>query len=133
MRLFIALAGVAAVACGCGEYDDCKLGELTGTWHVTYKHTNGNCGNVADETVSMEGGSKTPPKCTVHYSTISPDKCTLSRDSTCPTTDNKGTQRWTYVLHHVDEGRIEGTGTVQVKHQVIGVCRSTYNFVWKRL
>jgi len=126
--LFVLLA----LALGCGDFDDCKIGELTGTWRINYKHLNGNCGRMADETVIM-GSSSGSTKCTIHHKKISADRCTLETSFTCPTTDAMGSSRWVIITKHVDHDRMEGTGTVQVTHSQLGSCRSTYDMVWEQL
>jgi hypothetical protein len=104
----------------------CAIGELTGAWLVHYVETNGNCGPLNDETV-LAGVPQTSSGCTVQSQQISTDKCTLDIQATCPTTDGLGTQTWVDALHQVSSTKLTGTGTVQVNHPTLGICRSTYN------
>ena len=115
----------------CSDFSDCRIGELTGTWRMSYTERNGNCGDVADETVnfnSLGGGGD----CAVYAESISADQCVFETDFECPFDGGRGTQRWVLHLRQIGEGRISGTGTAQVQH-VSGVCRSTYDIERRRL
>jgi len=128
------LCAVILLLGGCGSDSgstDCALGQLTGTWRVSYSQINGNCGSIPDETVntSAPGGGAT---CTIAVRTISPDKCHFESDFTCPTTDSAGIVHWVLVMDQVASDLIEGTGTAQLQHPV-GTCRSTYDLPMRQL
>jgi hypothetical protein len=112
---------------GNSEFNDCAMGDLTGTWRAHYDEVNGNCGPIADETALFDPDADPGPGCIVNNSIISDDKCRADMDFSCPTTDDRGTQDWVMVMRHVGPGRLSGTATVQVNHPAVGTCRSTYN------
>ncbi len=119
--------------CGSGSnFTDCKLGQLTGTWRLSYSQTNGNCGPIADETVNTSAPPGGGASCTIAARSISADKCHFEADFTCPTTDNAGTQHWVIVMDQVASNLIDGTGTVQLQHP-LGTCRSTYDLSMRQL
>lgn len=114
----------------------CSLGELTGTWRVTYDEKNGNCGPIPAETVASDAAK--PPKpsedpCTRRLHRVSSDRCRFDFDFTCPTTDGAGAQRWVGVTKQTAEDRLESDVTVELDHPELGVCRSTYTATWTRL
>lgn len=111
----------------------CALGSLTGTWRITYAEQDGDCGPVPAETVSLGGSGGTDPGCTYAPKKPSADKCSLEFDFSCPTTDGKGSQRWTGITRQVAEKKLISDATAQVQHPDAGVCRSTYTMTWARL
>ena len=119
---------------GDGGYADCSSDPLEGTWRTTYSEQSGSCGAIEDETVSMSTGQNDPQRaaCTTHSSRRSPDGCTVELDETCPTTDGRGSQRWTIIMNRTSRTRFAGSGTVQVDHP-LGLCRSTYGLTMYRL
>jgi len=133
-RLVLMLALVSTGACASEptEAFTCGIGELTGTWHVHYEQADGNCGDIADETVILGADGQAAGACTVYASEISPDKCRLDRDFTCPTVDGAGAQHWVGTLRQTGSDRLEGPFTVQLDHRTVGTCRSTYNVLWTK-
>jgi len=127
------------VACGSEEAQTetdppfaCALGELTGTWRVTYQEeAGGSCGPLAAETVNM--GAPSGGGCEYTANDLSPDLCRLDYDFTCPLSDGQGSQRWIGVTRHVAEGELRGTATLQGQHPEAGTCRSTYAVTYRRL
>lgn len=124
----------------CGSSDDepplvCHLGELTGTWRTTYEERDGTCGPLPAETVSLSPSDPGGGTGGCKYATdaISADKCRYDFDYTCPTTDGKGTQRWTGVTRQVEEGKLTGDTSVQLVHPELGTCRSTYTVTLAKL
>jgi hypothetical protein len=107
------------------------MGELTGTWRVSYRETNGTCGTLADETVVMGSGANdvAASACTFGANQIASDKCSQSLDYTCPLKGVSGTQQWVGQLRQTAANRLEGPFTVQVQGAP-GVCRSTYDVIW---
>lgn len=128
-----ALLLLALTACGGGDDEPlaCNLGDLTGTWRVTYAQKDGNCGPLPAETVSL--ASPSAAGCVEHSSSISSDRCRVEADETCPTGDGRGSQRWTVVLTQVEAARLTGSATVQGQHSTLGSCRSTYDITASRL
>jgi hypothetical protein len=109
----------------------CHIGELTGTWHVTYAETDGNCGPVPAETVVLSASmtaSAMGPKCTINADQVSADKCRLDSDFTCPLNGAVGTQRWVGATHQTGPGSLSSSWTVSTTGAV--VCRSTYTLTW---
>ena len=133
VRLVCAFALVAVVV-GCSSssetFTDCKIGELRGTWRVSYTQTNGSCGPVADETAVLTPGKDDPAvaQCTAVSNQISPDKCRMETDSTCPLTGENATQRWVGVMRQTGPGSLAGSMTLTVQGSV--ACRSTYDVNW---
>jgi hypothetical protein len=134
------VVGVGAIAlAACSDDDDapafqCRMGELTGTWRVSYRETNGSCGPVSEETVVLESQTNqgAAAACTYGANKPSPDKCTLSLDYTCPLNGVQGTQQWIGQLRQTAANRLEGSFSVQVQGSP-GVCRSTYDVTWTQL
>lgn len=131
-----AFLSVVLGACSSSEDDPpaaCKLGELDGTWLVTYAEKNGTCGQLADETVVLSPGAAADAqsKCTYRAQNISADKCRLDLDYTCPLATGSGSQQWAGTMTHVADRRVAGSMTVQA---VLGgqTCRSTYDVTWTR-
>lgn len=129
---------VLSVACSSSNDGDappvtCKLGELDGTWQVTYVEKDGTCGKIADETVVLSPGAAADAqsKCTYNAQSVSPDKCRIDLDYTCPLATGAGSQHWVGALRHVADARVLGSMSVQV---VLGgqTCRSTYDVTWTR-
>lgn len=117
-----------------GEDFSCAIGSLTGTWRVTYTEVDGTCGAIAAETVNFSAtGSNGSDPCTYHAQKVSGDKCRLDFDYTCPTTDGKGSTRWTGVTKQTGTEKLESDATVQGTHPSAGTCRSTYTMVWAKL
>ncbi len=123
------LALVAACSSSSQEHFTCAVGQLTGTWRLSYQETNGNCGAIADETVVLSPGAAQAAStgCTFAAQEVSADKCSMAVDFTCPTADNAGTQHWVGSMHQVAANRLEGSYTVQLQHPQLGLCRSTYD------
>jgi hypothetical protein len=111
----------------------CALDSLTGIWRVTYTEHDGDCGPVASETVDLGGSGGADPSCTYAPKKPSADRCSLEFDFTCPTTDSKGSQRWTGITRQVAEKKLISDATAQLQHPELGVCRSTYTMTWTRL
>ncbi len=126
------LVAATLVACSseADTFTDCKLGQLTGTWHVSYTERDGNCGRIADETVTLSPATaaEAQSKCTYATNTVSSDRCRADQDFTCPLTGAQGSQRWVGTLRHVTERSLSGRYTVQVTGDV--TCRSTYETFW---
>ncbi len=127
------MIAVLCSACG-GDDFKCGLGEITGTWRTSVHEINGTCGAIADDTTNFS--APMDDNCQTHSSAVSPDLCRMDIDYTCPVTDARtgdmGTVHWTQVRHHVEERRIEGTGTVRVV--VAGrSCQSTYDITLTKL
>src|SRR5262245_55837616 len=82
-----------------GKDFPCHIGELTGTWRITYEEKDGDCGPIQAETVSLDSSSPggTGGSCKFSTDIISDDKCRYDFDYVCPTTDGKGTVQWTGV------------------------------------
>lgn len=131
MRHALAAASLLLVACSSDDepFKDCALGELTGTWRVTYDETNGSCGRLSDETVVLKPGEASSA-CKYDSQAISADKCRIDLDFTCPLAP-QGSQRWIGALRHVAADRIEGSMTLQGTDGRL-VCRSTYDVTWTR-
>ena len=130
----VGLAACVLVACSSTEGSEtfaCSLGSLEGTWRIHYEETDGNCGEIADETVVQGATDPGADSCTYAASTVSADKCRWDTDFTCPTTDQRGTQRWTGVMTQTGEEELSGSMTVQLKHPM-GTCRGTYRVVWMK-
>jgi hypothetical protein len=108
----------------------CALGELRGTWQLTYVEKDGTCGPIAAETVVLTGESSTPSSCKQDAVIVSDDKCRMDLDFTCPA-GNGGTQKWTGATRQVAEDRLVGNMTAQA---TVGAqsCRSTYEITWTR-
>lgn len=133
------IAGVAAIvlvltACAseAPEPYTCALGNLTGTWRVSYAEQNGNCGPLADETAVLSaetGGSG--GGCRFAANVISSDKCRADQDFTCPLTDASGSAHWVGVLRHVGRGSLRGSYSLQVAGRLS--CRSTYDVIYTEL
>jgi hypothetical protein len=129
--LAIGIAACSSSSEGEAPAFKCALGELRGTWRLSYKETNGDCGPIADETVVLTGGtSAAPAACTQDALVISDDKCRMDLDFTCPA-GNNGSQTWTGATRQVAEDRLIGDMTAQA---TIGTasCRSTYEITWQR-
>lgn len=126
------VVAVTLVACSSDpdRFTDCKLGQLTGTWRVSYTERDGNCGRIADETVSLSAATaaEAQSKCTYAVNTVSADRCQAEQDFTCALTGAKGTQRWVGTLRHATERTLSGRYTVQVTGDV--TCRGTYETFW---
>lgn len=117
---------------GCSSSTDgdgfkCAIGDLTGTWRVTYAETNGSCGRINDETVVF-----TPSKagagaaaCTTAAADVAADKCSVQQDFTCPLSGVAGTQHWVGVVRQTGEGTLGGSLTLSVTGSL--ACRSTYD------
>lgn len=125
----------AMVACSSSTDGDapsftCALGELRGTWRLTYSEKDGTCGPVAAETVVLTGESSTPANCQQDALLLSADKCRMDLDFTCQAA-NGGSQRWSGATRQVAEDRLVGDMTAQA---TIGnqSCRSTYEITWTR-
>lgn len=110
----------------------CALGELRGTWRLSYEEQGGGtCGPIADETVVLTGNtSAAPAACTQDALLISDDKCRMDLDFTCPAGTN-GSQKWAGATRQVAEDRLVGDMTAQA---TVGnqSCRSTYTITWTR-
>lgn len=136
MRNATAIGALVVFLAGCGsadeEFTDCRIGELTGAWRMTYAETNGNCGAIADETAIFDPNSGPTPGCVVHSSSVSADKCEGQVDSECAFPDGDGSVRWVMVLDQISPAALSGTGTVQVSSSQL-TCRSTYNLDMTRL
>src|SRR5688572_29357667 len=96
-KLALVLAGaILFAACGGSTEDgfnNCALGELTGSWHFQYTEIDGTCGQIGDDTgVPDPEGSVLPTECTYSANDISADQCRWDLSWTCPTGDNAGTQ-----------------------------------------
>jgi len=133
----ILVLGITVAACSSESsttFTDCKIGELTGTWRVTYTETDGTCGPLPSETASFNPGKQDPAaaNCTFRTNTISADKCRADQDWTCPTTSGRGTSRWTGVTTHSTTNTLSSTLTLQLTDPSI-TCRSTYTVIWTRL
>lgn len=129
VTFLLALAACSSSSEGEAPPFTCALGELRGTWQLTYVEKDGTCGPVAAETTVLTGESTAPSACQQDALIISEDKCRMDLDFTCPT--NNGSQTWTGVTRHVAEGRMESTMTASVR--VGGAsCRSTYDITWTR-
>jgi hypothetical protein len=133
---------VAAAAAGCSGADEpfraCSMGSLTGTWRISYRETNGDCGPIPDETVNIAAASSGSTSssgggCRTLAYGISADKCRVEQSFTCPSNDNRGTQSWTIVIQQTGPTSVSGTATVQLTHSTLGACRSTYAMTWTRL
>lgn len=142
MRKTLCFAMIAA-SVACGNSDDgsddgagfaCGIGELSGTWRISYKEVDGDCGPIPAETVNLSSsGSGGGGACKTAVQDISSDKCRLDFDYTCPTTDGKGTQRWSGVTKQTAEDRLEADSTAQLQHPALGACRSTYKVTYTKL
>lgn len=139
MQMFGRLSIVAVLA-ACSSSSDgdappaaCKLGELDGTWRVTYAETDGTCGDIADETAVLSPGAAADAQsqCTYNAQNVSADKCRIDLDFTCPFPNGVGSQRWTGSLRHVADAKIAGSMTVQATDGR-QACRSTYDVTWIR-
>lgn len=134
---------IAVLLVGCSSssssppFKDCAIGALTGTWHVTYVETDGNCGPLNAETVVISskptmGGSAAA--CTFAASDISADRCTLDSDFTCPLNGGvAGSQRWIGTTHQIAAGEMSSTWTLSLSSPSLGSCRSTYAVDWTKL
>jgi hypothetical protein len=93
----------------------CAIGELRGTWKVTYDEKNGTCGEVADETVvlSEAASQQAQSSCVYRAQEVSADKCRLDLDFTCPLATGAGSQTWVGALRHTAEDTISGEMTAQ--------------------
>lgn len=111
----------------------CKIGELDGTWRVTYAETDGNCGQLAAETVVLKPGatSSSAAACQTAAQDISADKCRIDLDYTCPLATGSGSQHWAGAMHQTAETKLEGSLTVQANGSGLN-CRSTYDVTWQR-
>jgi hypothetical protein len=139
-RRFAALAVATATGVlGCSGANEpftaCNLDSLSGTWRISYRETNGNCGAIPDETVNMSaaGSGSATTTCRSQSYSISSNKCRIDQSFTCATTDGSGTQAWTVVSQQGSASSVSGTATVQVTHPTLGTCRSTYAVTWTRL
>lgn len=127
---------ITTLACSSSDEDEavtCKLGELDGTWLVTYVEKDGTCGKIADETVVLSPGAaaEAQSKCTYNAQTVSPDKCRLDLDYACTLATGTGSQHWIGTLKQVANARLSGSMSVQI---VLNgqTCRSTYDITWSR-
>jgi hypothetical protein len=129
-----------ALLSACSSEDDnsakpavCSIGELRGTWRISYTETDGTCGAVADETAVLDPNAEAPATgCEYHSMSVSDDKCRMDMDYTCPLAGGvHGSQRWTGSLHQTDAGRLAGSITAQVTSPA-GPCRSTYDVTWSQ-
>jgi hypothetical protein len=122
------------IAAGCSSsnssepFTACTIGELRGTWRVTYAETDGTCGKVPSETVVlMPGNTKAASACTFATDRISPDRCRLDLDFTCPlTAPTSGSQHWVGALRQTSPTNLSGSMTLQVTTGAV-TCRSTYD------
>jgi hypothetical protein len=142
LRACAVFALVAPAVVGCSGADepfrDCNMDSLSGTWRVSYRQTNGDCGPISDETVNISAASSGSSSssgggCRTLAYGISPNKCRVEQSFTCPTNDNRGTQSWTMVSQQTSPTSVSGTATVQLTHSTLGSCRSTYAMTWTRL
>ena len=126
MRVLLILAALT----GCGsDFDNCRLGALTGAWRIHYTHVDGTCGDLPDETVVFEPGQPSP--CTIESNQLSPDLCELDAAWTCPVTAT-ATAHWAVHFEQTGDERIEGTGTLDARDGAAG-CTSTYDFTIVKL
>jgi hypothetical protein len=137
LRVSAIIAAAAVVGC-CGAdepFRDCSLDKLSGSWRISYRETNGNCGPISDETVnfSNSGAGQATSSCTTQAYSIATNKCRVDEAFTCPTTDGKGSQAWTVVVQQTSAAGASGTATVQLTHPTYGTCRSTYALTWTKL
>lgn len=133
----LGIASVVVVLSACSSSTDgdapafkCALGELRGTWRLTYvEKSGGTCGPVAEETVVLTGTTSTPAACQQDAVLISDDKCRMDLDFTCPV--QNGSQQWAGATRQVAEDKLIGDMTAQV---TVGAqsCRSTYEITWTR-
>lgn len=127
--------GTALMACSSSTDGDaapfaCALGELRGTWRLSYvEQSGGTCGPIADETVVLTGTTGTPSACKQDALLISDDKCRMDLDFTCPAAN--GSQRWTGATRQVAADRLIGDMTAQLSAGG-AACRSTYQITWQR-
>lgn len=131
------VVGMMLVACS-SESDDaapavtCSIGELRGTWRVSYVETDGNCGQIPDEmAVFSENSQGAPSSCQVDVFDVAADKCRVDMNFTCPLNGVSGSQQWAGVLKQTADDKIEGTMTAQVDGATAD-CRSTYAVTWTR-
>jgi hypothetical protein len=120
-------------AASSGGTSFCALGTLTGTWRSHYTQTNGDCGGVDDETLMIGSSIADSAGCTYYASDLSPDRCRLSVDFSCPTTNDGVTQHWVITMSQVSATTIIATGTLRTTHPITGTCRSTYEIDIGRL
>jgi hypothetical protein len=139
MRLIGSLLAAGIVACSSSSERtteepafSCAIGELRGTWRISYEETDGNCGPVADETAILNPDADPPDTgCTMHSELVSDDKCRMDMDFTCPLAGGvNGEQRWTGTVRHTEDGILSGSMTIQASGSVS--CRSTYAVTWTR-
>lgn len=109
----------------------CNIGQLTGAWRITYLETDGACGAITEQTVTM---SSQPPggggTCMFAKNEVSADKCTTAQAFTCPIAGSTGNQQWTGTMKTVEETKLQGTYTLQVTGAA--PCRSTYTITWTK-
>jgi hypothetical protein len=133
------LATLSLANVGCSGADepfrDCNLDTLSGTWRISYRETNGDCGPIPDETVNLAsaGSGSAASTCSTQAYGISPNKCRVEQAFTCATTDGAGTTAWTMVVQQMSPTSVSGTATAQLTHRTLGTCRSTYAMTWTRL
>lgn len=128
----LAAASLLAVACSStteGEVH-CAIGELRGTWQITYAEKDGNCGPLAAETAVLTDQTTGSSACTYATQQVSSDKCRMDMDFTCPLTGVQGSQHWVGSLRQVADDRLAGSMTLQASGGVL--CRSTYDVTWQR-
>jgi hypothetical protein len=127
---------LGAVGCAAESEDEafaCELGELTGTWRISYQETNGSCGRIADTTLVISESlvEEAEEACTYASSAISPDRCRIDQDYTCVTGDGRGSERWVGTMRHSARDTVSGSMTLQLDHAEV-FCRSTYAITWTR-
>jgi len=126
---------LALVSCSDGDEEPpfaCGLGELQGTWRVTYQEQgDGTCGPVSDLTLNFsspdEGG------CVYAMREISRDKCRLDFDFTCTFPDGKGKIRSVGVTRQPAVDELVGDLTIEAEHPELDYCRSTYKVTYRKL
>jgi len=137
MRMMgIAACSVMVLACSSSTEGDsppfsCALGELRGTWRLSYAEKDGTCGPIADETVVLTGEGSAPSACTQDALVISDDKCRMDLSFTCPLSGGSGSQSWTGATRQVAADRLIGDMTADARMGGAS-CRSTYEITWRR-
>lgn len=139
LKSFFVVPFAVVLGCSSGPDDaeepftDCAIGELTGAWRFRYAETDGNCGALADETVILEPDGDPPDGCDLESVEISDDQCRMDQAFSCPLNDGQGEQSWVLVLKQMASEHLEGSGTLQASHPILGSCRSTYDITASRL
>jgi hypothetical protein len=131
-----AFAGVAGCSSPSSNSGSFTCAPIAGSYSVRFTTRSGNCGDIPEQVINFDSSMTRmqAAQCT-GSSSISPNKCDVSYDTTCPVPQTGGSIR-EEGAGHMAPGGSTITGTEQITlFDASGniVCSGTYDLMYQRL